>query len=116
MNNRKRDLATDRLGLMSNCQVTQRDSFHLCQTSIPVALQPITTSASIQRGQNMLYFRPGYGLFHKCDLNHKMAVAATLWFLFEKSTLATCQDMANLNCRCAGEEDPRVTFGRISSG
>ncbi|HZY72268.1 MAG TPA: hypothetical protein VFE22_04085, partial [Edaphobacter sp.] len=57
------------------CQVTQRDSFHLCQTSIPVALQPITTSASIQRGQNMLYFRPGYGLFHT-QFTHNLRGAA----------------------------------------
>jgi hypothetical protein len=38
---------------------------------------------SEQSGQNMLYSWPQYALNHMlaCDLTHKMAVAATLWFL-----------------------------------
>jgi hypothetical protein len=38
-------------------------------------------------GKDMGSKRQLYGSSHSvCDLNHKMAVAATLWFLSEKST------------------------------
>src|SRR5580658_576602 len=46
-------------------QVTQQDSFDLCQRGIPVARRPIPTSASLWRGQNMLYSRPNYAFFHR---------------------------------------------------
>ena len=52
---------------MQNREVTQRDSFHLCQRGIPVARRPIPTSASFWRGQDMLYSRPNYAQFHKSE-------------------------------------------------
>jgi hypothetical protein len=50
-----------------NRRVTQRDSFHLRQRGIPVARRQITTSASLWRGQDMLYSQPNYALFHTKD-------------------------------------------------
>ena len=48
---------------------TQRDSLNLSQGAIPMARRPIPTSESFWRGQDMLYSRPSYVLFH----THRMS-------------------------------------------